>query len=140
MTVQFFVHMKPITQGSVSAFPIKRKNGSYGAVVTHGHSNELYSLRSAIEDEYHKANGTLYEKDTVVIDMTFSFIRPKSVTARKRPDMTVKPDIDKLCRTVLDALTGVAYRDDSQVVSIVASKVYAETEGIEIILGGVNRE
>jgi len=140
MTIQFFVHMKPITQGSVSAFPIKRKNGSYGAVVTHGHSNELYSLRSAIEDEYKKANGTMYDTDAVVIDVTFCFIRPKSVKEKKRPDMTVKPDLDKLCRTVLDALTGVAYRDDSQVVSIVASKVYAETEGLEIMVGGVNVE
>lgn len=60
-STEFSVHMKPITQGSVTAFPIKRKNGSVGAVITHNHSNELYSLRSAIEDEYRKAGGTMAE-------------------------------------------------------------------------------
>ena len=62
-STEFSVHMKPITQGSVTAFPIKRKNGSVGAVITHNHSNELYSLRSAIEDEYRKAGGTMAEAD-----------------------------------------------------------------------------
>ena len=33
------------------------------------------------------------------------------------------PDIDKLCRAVLDALTGVMYADDRQVVALSARKV-----------------
>lgn len=35
------------------------------------------------------------------------------------------PDTDKLCRTVLDALSNVVYVDDKQVVMIQASKMYA---------------
>ncbi len=124
--------MKPITQGSVTAFPIKRKNGSVGAVITHNHSNELYSLRSAIEDEYRKAGGTMAEDGYVTMTMLFTFVRPKSVKAKKRPDMTVKPDLDKLCRTVLDALTGVAYKDDSQVIGIIANKRYGEVEMLHV--------
>jgi Holliday junction resolvase RusA-like endonuclease len=40
---------------------------------------------------------------------------------------TVKPDIDKLCRAILDALTdsGAIFDDDSQVVQLVASKNYS---------------
>lgn len=37
---------------------------------------------------------------------------------------TMRPDVDKLVRAVLDALTGVAYSDDSQVVQLVAQKRY----------------
>ena len=37
---------------------------------------------------------------------------------------TKKPDIDKLVRLVLDALTGIAYVDDSQVVLLYAEKSY----------------
>ena len=33
-----------------------------------------------------------------------------------------KPDIDNLIKTVLDALNGVAYADDSQIVSVFAEK------------------
>lgn len=38
----------------------------------------------------------------------------------------VKPDIDKLVRACLDALTGMAFRDDSQVVSLHARKLFAD--------------
>jgi crossover junction endodeoxyribonuclease RusA len=37
------------------------------------------------------------------------------------------PDLDKLCRSTLDALRmGGAYRDDAQVVKLYAHKVYAD--------------
>ena len=41
--------------------------------------------------------------------------RPKRVPSE--PD-TYKPDVDNVAKSVLDALNGVAYRDDSQVVSL----------------------
>lgn len=40
------------------------------------------------------------------------------------PAHVVKPDVDKLVRAVLDALTGVVYVDDNQVVSVEATKFY----------------
>jgi Holliday junction resolvase RusA-like endonuclease len=39
-----------------------------------------------------------------------------------------KPDVDKWARQTLDALTGVIYADDGQVVSLLAEKHYAEGE------------
>jgi crossover junction endodeoxyribonuclease RusA len=44
-------------------------------------------------------------------------------------DMVRKPDLDKLVRAVLDALTGIAYEDDSQVASIKASKLWSSPTG-----------
>ncbi|MCR4339570.1 MAG: RusA family crossover junction endodeoxyribonuclease [Gemmatimonadaceae bacterium] len=40
---------------------------------------------------------------------------------------TTKPDADKLTRALLDALTGVAYVDDSQVVHLGIRKEWALT-------------
>ena len=37
-----------------------------------------------------------------------------------------------MIRAVADALTGTAYRDDSQIVEILASKVYADSTYIEV--------
>lgn len=37
-----------------------------------------------------------------------------------------KPDADNLAKTFMDALNGLAYKDDSQIVTLVASKYYAE--------------
>ncbi len=38
---------------------------------------------------------------------------------------TKKPDLDKLARALKDALKGVLYHDDAQVVVLLARKVYA---------------
>lgn len=37
-------------------------------------------------------------------------------------------DLDKLVRSTLDALSGVAYLDDCQVIKVIASKEYADSE------------
>lgn len=66
----------------------------------------------------------------VGIGIAFVFVRPKSHYTSKgelragAPSHPGKPDIDKLCRAVLDALTGILYHDDAQVVSLNASKRY----------------
>ena len=38
-----------------------------------------------------------------------------------------KPDTDKLIRAILDALTGIIYKDDSQVDAIHVTKKWADT-------------
>ena len=126
------VKLKPVTQGSVTAIPVRRKTGKMGAVAIHNHSTELYEMRAVIQSEYQKAGGEFYEKEPIALVLVFSFIRPKSVSEKKRPYMTVKPDLDKLIRAVLDSLTNVAYKDDSQVVHIYAEKIYSDEEYIEI--------
>jgi Holliday junction resolvase RusA-like endonuclease len=49
-------------------------------------------------------------------------VKPKS---SKREQPTVKPDIDNYAKLVLDALNGIAWKDDSQVVEIRVKKMYA---------------
>lgn len=120
------VKMKPVTQGSVTAIPVNGK-----ARIIHNHSKELYEQRALIQSLYHEAGGIKYD-DAVEINIFFAFVRPKSVSAKKRPYMIVKPDIDKLERAVLDALTHHAYDDDSQVVKLTARKIYDTEEYIEI--------
>jgi crossover junction endodeoxyribonuclease RusA len=62
----------------------------------------------------------------VRIELQFVMPRPKATPKRSTPPAVKKPDLDKLTRAVLDAITGVSYRDDSQVVDLVASKRIAE--------------
>ena len=64
------------------------------------------------------------------ISVEFVFERPKShwrkagTLTNKAPLHPGKPDIDKLCRALLDGLTGVVMVDDSQVVWLNAHKRY----------------
>lgn len=60
----------------------------------------------------------------VMLSIRFYLPRPKSLANKDRAHVT-RPDVDKLCRAVSDALTSVAYRDDSQIVGLHAEKRYA---------------
>ena len=48
--------------------------------------------------------------------------------------MTTMPDIDKLARCALDALTGIVFRDDAQIVDLHATKRYGEPERAELTI------
>lgn len=67
-------------------------------------------------------NGFTYE-GPVTVDATFVMDRPAAAAKRRWPH--VRPDLDKLCRMLLDALTSShVIHDDSLVVELVARKCY----------------
>lgn len=45
---------------------------------------------------------------------------------------TRPPDLDKLTRAVLDALTGIVWVDDRQVVALHSTKVQGATPGVDV--------
>jgi Holliday junction resolvase RusA-like endonuclease len=69
-------------------------------------------------------------KDPIKVRINFELQRPESVSNPKRKSWrehpTVKPDVDKLARAILDSLTGVVYVDDSQVIKLTVEKRYVE--------------
>jgi Holliday junction resolvase RusA-like endonuclease len=60
----------------------------------------------------------------VRLSIVFYLPRPKSMSKRIRHHCKA-PDLDKISRSVLDALSHVAYHDDAQVVELLAVKRYA---------------
>lgn len=69
----------------------------------------------------------------VEVSITFLFVRPPSVSEKKRPLPSVMPDIDKLARAVLDGLTaGGVVTDDARVVDLHARKRYGTVARAEI--------
>jgi Holliday junction resolvase RusA-like endonuclease len=74
------------------------------------------------------------------LGVVFNFLRPKSLTKKKaleRPHPTVKPDIDNLLKTIMDAGNEVLWKDDSQVVELHARKAYGDTECIELVVTAI---
>lgn len=64
--------------------------------------------------------------------------REKAVGKELRP--TTKPDIDNYVKGIKDALKGIIWNDDSQVVEIIAAKWYSENPGIEIMIEELQEE
>lgn len=69
------------------------------------------------------------------MQVNFIILKPKTV---KREYPTVPPDADKLARSVLDSCTGIFYNDDAQVVSLLITKEYGETQGANIKISKYN--
>lgn len=133
--LHLFVTGDPIPQGSKKAYVVGRR-----AVVVDDNKDALKAWRTAIAT----AAGVLFGGEVltdvpVVVLLEFGIARPKTV---KREHPTVKPDLDKLTRAVLDALTGRVYKDDAQVVRLVVSEAYSERPGVDIRVGRItpNRE
>ncbi|MBQ3478187.1 MAG: RusA family crossover junction endodeoxyribonuclease [Clostridia bacterium] len=45
---------------------------------------------------------------------------------------TKKPDIDNCIKAIADSVNGLAYTDDTQIVSVIAEKYYAEIPRVEV--------
>lgn len=125
--VLFFVPGKPAPQGS------KRHVGR-GILVES--SKEVGPWRERVALAAHNAmSGRALFDGAVSVCLNFVLPRPKSAPKSRTPAATKRPDLDKLERAVLDALTGVCFADDSQVVSLSGYKRIAdlgETAGVEI--------
>lgn len=69
------------------------------------------------------------------------FSIPKSATKKdlkaiengtKKP--TKKPDTDNIAKAVCDALNGIAYYDDSQIVSLTVCKLYSDKPHTKVVI------
>ncbi|WP_280441059.1 RusA family crossover junction endodeoxyribonuclease [Nocardia brasiliensis] len=79
----------------------------------------------------------------VAITLEFVMPRPKSTPKTYTPPAIKRPDADKLERAVLDALTGIAFVDDSQVTTCYRRKRLAEigeTPGVRISIADDTEE
>jgi len=119
--LHWFVEGTPVPQGSKTAMVVKGRAVMFEANKKH----------KAWRDHVKATVGTLETPSTqpVRVELQFWFERPKTV---KRLHMSVKPDIDKLSRSVLDAITGGILKDDSQVVILNARKEYGDKPGVLI--------
>ena len=65
------------------------------------------------------------------IPASFS-VRRRSLALQGRILPTGRPDVDNVAKLVLDALNGVFWRDDAQIVDLAATKVYGQAPGLQI--------
>ena len=99
-------------------------------------------VAGAAEYAVGESGWTVCDPRPMRLDVAFMLIRPKGHYGSGRNAGMVrvgapaypatKPDATKLLRAVEDALTGVVWRDDAQVVEQAVWKLYGEPERVEI--------
>lgn len=87
---------------------------------------------------------TYFNKEPVEMYITACYSIPKSTTKKDRERIknkelfpTKKPDADNIAKVVCDALNGVAYHDDTQIVKLEIRKVYTDSEPKVIVSMGI---
>jgi len=68
---------------------------------------------------------------------------PNSVSKKKRVLMengelrpAKKPEVDNIAKVILDALTGLGFRNDSQVTRLLVDKLYSDRPRVEVEVNG----
>ena len=120
MTITFTAFGTPVPQGSTRAFVVN------GRAVTTSANKNLRPWRDTMASAARFAMQEAAQErldGPVRVYAAFTLPRPKSRPKRDRwPDR--KPDLDKLGRGLLDALTGPVIRDDAQVCALAVVKRY----------------
>lgn len=126
--MKFIINGRP--QGKARARTVRNKYTGKVHSYTPENTGDYEDL---IRWSYKQAGGEYYGDRLIAVTINAFYPIPKSYSKKKkmacisreiRP--TTKPDLDNLIKAILDALNGVAYYDDNQVVSLLVNKYYGE--------------
>ena len=140
--IRFFVPGKPATAGSKRAF-INRKTGRPIITDACKRSREWKDTVATFAIAAMQTDGgrEMFARGVpLAVSFYFAFLRPKSHfgTGRNanklKPSaprlLAIRPDALKLARAVEDALTGILWHDDAQIVREHLSKDYGSRQGV----------
>ena len=96
-------------------------------------------VRLSFMQKYPKHLPSIFFDKPLMVEIDVDVTIPKSFSKTKkelaaagiiRP--TVKPDCDNISKNICDAMNGIVFPDDKQVVSLTVRKWYSETEKVTV--------
>lgn len=135
MRIEFIVPGEPIGK----ARPRVTRHGTFTPKKTRQYEELIRSC-------WLKQSGERFPDDVPIrmrVDAYFSV--PKSLSKIRRMELIgephhKRPDIDNVCKIVQDACNDHAYKDDSRIYQVTASKFYAEIPMVKIVFEDYNEE
>jgi Holliday junction resolvase RusA-like endonuclease len=109
---------------------------------------ETTSYENLIKRACQDSKGGLYfdAEQPVGLGIKAYYPIPASTSKRARNDMlegrlmpTKKPDCDNIAKIVADALNGIAYYDDKQIVVNIVEKCYSEEPRVEVTIWPIRK-
>ena len=129
MTIEFTVPGKPVPM----ARPRVTMHGTYTPKRCRDYKTSVAIAAKAAMRGKEPLTGA------IIVTMCFRFSLPKSWSKAKRQKwengkvhFLSRPDIDNLYKSVTDALIGIAYKDDSQIVAAQIIKSYADVDEVAV--------
>ena len=131
MHIELFAEGSPVPQGSF-------RHIGQGRIIAA--NPKLNSWRDSIATQIATQTPHRLIDGSIRLELVFTLPRPKSVPTSLRATPTVKPDLDKLVRAVMDSISLERYcqiiKDDSLVTDLHAAKRYADhtPPGVRIMI------
>lgn len=129
--LSFKVPVPPVAK----ARPRVTMRGGYARAYTPKKSADFEKLVASLCPATEPMTGPLHLSIKFMLPIPKSWSKAKQRAAESGEIMpTSRPDIDNYVKAIMDSLNGIAYADDSQIVSLNAQKVYSAEPGIDIIV------
>ena len=137
-TIRFTVPGQPVGKGRPRAFRM-------GKGVRMFTPEKTVSYESLVATAAHGAmRGHPPVEGAVAVDLDIRLMVPMSWSAKKRAQAlegqihpTKKPDADNVTKAIFDAMNGIVWGDDVQVVRLSLRKRYGATPGVTVAVRGV---
>lgn len=85
-------------------------------------------IQNYIKYELQEYKNLFYTNKDIILCVVFGF------KSKKNGFRNIRPDLDNLLKFIIDAMKGIVYQDDSQIVYVNATKINAEEDFIDIKL------
>ena len=128
--IEFRVFGIPQTKGSTKSFYVKNLN----RVVTTNDNPKNKNWALAVSQEAVRVRPPTLWMGPISLVLRFHLKKPKSLKKNAHVWHTKKPDISKITRSIEDALTGIIWGDDAQIVESSQQKFYSDAPGVEILI------
>ena len=134
MELKFEILGTPVGKGR----PRFSTRGGYTRAIT---PEKTVNYENLVKLSYSLTCGQTNLQGAIKAQIKAFFPIPKSTSKKKANEMelgdvfhTHRPDADNIVKAILDALNGVAYHDDSQVVHVDVVKLYSSKPRVEVTL------
>ena len=112
-TVTLLVEALPVAQPR----PRATRRGPH--IRIYNPDNGVLAFKDAVKEQAHAEWGSTPHLGPVIVDCLFVFPRTKGQMWKRKPQTRIphgkKPDRDNVDKAVLDALSGIIFKDDAQV-------------------------
>ena len=131
-----------LTSFIVYGEPMAWKRPRFNGKSKHVYEDPTFGeYKKKVIEAFEESGGKVYEKDLplrMIVDIYMGV--PKSASFKKQYDLiaygrpTKRPDNDNIYKGIADALNGVAYYDDSQIVITEINKFWSTEPRVEVTI------
>ena len=133
ISICFYVDTTPVPKGR----PRFRSMGKFVSTYT---DSKTRGFEALIAEQAKDAMGDMEPLETpLTVFLHFTLPIPASASKKVKEALlntphTKKPDIDNLCKSVLDGMAGIIFQNDGQIASLHATKKYGNTGFINVLV------